>query len=66
MMPVIQINVYLCDKCNERVEATTEIESTYSDPAITPLPKWGDCVGEYEVLCPNCLAIVTMGATNES
>ena len=49
-MRVIQVNVFLCEKCANTTSTTTDT-GTYDDPVIIPPPGWDE---EYDELCPNC------------
>ena len=53
-MTVIQVNIFICDKCGA-TETHTEETSWYSDPVVTPPDGWID--NECGDICPKCRKI---------
>lgn len=52
-MPIIQINLFICEQCGRSV-TTTKQESLYSDPVIVPPPGWERSAVSDLLLCREC------------
>jgi len=55
-MPVIQINLWICEVCG-KLRTTVEETSIYSDPTVVPPggEKWWFVGPDEKLACPDCL-----------